>query len=154
MPSENGRIDINERETNHRASGDGDVRVLIVDDQAAFRVAARAVIERTRGFTLVGETGSGRDAAARVDALLPDLVLMDINMPGVDGIEATRRIKDAHPDILIILLSSYATQDVSPRAHSSGANAYLHKDELSPRTMHSLWQARDDLQIGRNQFPR
>ena len=67
------------------------VSVLVVDDQAPFRLAARAVLRRTEGFELVGEAADGEEALARARELRPALVLMDINMPGMSGIEATRR---------------------------------------------------------------
>jgi two-component system invasion response regulator UvrY len=70
----------------------GDVSVLIVDDQPPFRRAAAAVVRMTPGFAVVGEAGSGEEAVERVAELGPGLVLMDINMPGINGIEATRLI--------------------------------------------------------------
>jgi len=120
------------------------VRVLIVDDQPTFRVAARAVLGRLSDFTLVGEAGSGEEAIDRVDALKPDLVLMDINMGDMDGIEATRQITAAHPDVVVFLLSTYGLQDLPSAARTSGAAAYLHKDELSPREMRRLWESGGD----------
>ena len=68
------------------------VRVLIVDDQEPFRQAARAVVELTDGFEVAGEAETGEDAVDRARELEPDLVLMDVNLPGIDGLEATRRI--------------------------------------------------------------
>ena len=77
--------------------------VLVVDDQAPFRLAARAVLRRMEGFELVGEAVNGQDAIELVERLRPALVLMDINMPEMSGIEATRRIVSAHPDVVVIL---------------------------------------------------
>ena len=71
--------------------------VIVVDDQAPFRLAARAVLRRTEGFELVGEAANGLEAISLADALHPDLVLMDINMPEMGGLEATRRIVAGHP---------------------------------------------------------
>jgi DNA-binding NarL/FixJ family response regulator len=122
----------------------GVVRVLIVDDQPPFRTAARAVLSRVAGFELVGEAASGEEAVALSAAHHPDLVLMDINMGEMDGIEATRLITAGHPGTLVILVSTYAADDVPPGARSSGAGAYLNKDELSPRAVRRLWDAGGD----------
>ena len=88
------------------------VPVLIVDDQAPFRRAARAVVTATPGFEVVGEAESGEEAVEMVDALSPGLVLMDINLPGINGIEATRRITAAHPGAVVMLLSTYQAGDL------------------------------------------
>src|SRR5436190_22897073 len=80
------------------------VAVLIVDDQLLFRAVARTVIGMTSGFAVTTKAASGKEAIEQVDAHPPDLVLMDINLPGINGIEATRRIRSAHPDTAVILL--------------------------------------------------
>src|SRR5437764_14257914 len=88
------------------AVADEAVSVLVVDDQLPFRMAAKTVVRVTPGFEVVGEAESGEDAVAQVEALHPRLVLMDINMPGINGIEASRRIHQTHPDICVGLLST------------------------------------------------
>ena len=118
-----------------------DVRVMLVDDQERFRSAARQVVSRTRGFVLVGEAGDGDEAVECAGRTEPQLVLMDIHLPGIDGIEATRRILGLHPATTVILISSYARDDLPESAMRSGAKAYLHKEELSPRVLADLWQA-------------
>jgi two-component system invasion response regulator UvrY len=120
------------------------VRALIVDDQAPFRDAARAVLSRVAEFELVGAATSGEDAISLVDELLPALVLMDINMGAVDGIEATRAIVARHPGTFVVLVSTYTEADLPPAARTCGAAAYLNKDELSPRALRSLWAAGGD----------
>ena len=115
------------------------VSVMIVDDQAPFRTAARAVVSRIAGFELVAEVASGEDAVAMADEVEPQLVLMDINMGELDGIEATRLIVEANPDIRVILVSTYGLDDLPPTARTSGAIAYVNKDELSPRVIRRIW---------------
>lgn len=120
------------------------ISVMIVDDQPPFRAAARAVVARVAGFELVAEVESGEDAVARSSALAPDLVLMDINMGELDGIEATRIITQANPSTRVILVSTYDLDDLPPGARTSGAIAYVNKDELSPRVVRRLWEAGGD----------
>jgi DNA-binding NarL/FixJ family response regulator len=119
-----------------------DVSVLVVDDQAPFRSAARAVVERTRGFRWVGEADSGEAAVERAAELVPDLVLMDINLGEVSGIEATRRIVADRPETVVVLASSYAHTDLPTGARECGAVAYVHKEELSGSELQRLWDDR------------
>ena len=118
---------------------DADVTVLVVDDQPRFLTVARTVVERTNGFRVIGEASNGQDAIDQVAALRPALVLMDINMPGMDGIAATRRIVDSSPDVVVVLLSSYDRADLPPGFGESGATEYLHKEELVPARLRELW---------------
>lgn len=120
------------------------VRVLVVDDQAPFRAAARAVITRVPGFQLVAEATSGEEAVEVADVLHPAVVLMDINMGALDGLEATKIITDSHPETMVILVSTYTEDDMPPAARTCGAAAYVNKDELSPRVLRRLWEAGGD----------
>lgn len=104
--------------------------MLIVDDQAPFRSVARTVVSLTPGFEVVGEAGTGEDAVALAADLQPDLVLMDINLPGINGVEATRRIVDHRPATRVILLSTYRAEDLPADAASVGA-VYVHKEDFS-----------------------
>jgi pilus assembly protein CpaE len=117
--------------------------VLVVDDQAPFRLAARAVLRRLDGFEFAGEASSGPEAIKLVDSLRPSLVLMDINMPQMNGIEATRRIIRAHPEVAVILCSTHDPNDVPAEAASSGAIAYVSKEHLAADTLRQLWETRD-----------
>ncbi|HEY1672054.1 MAG TPA: response regulator transcription factor [Streptosporangiaceae bacterium] len=117
--------------------------MLVVDDQAPFRSAARAVLRRLEGFEFAGEASSGPEAIDLVDRLHPALVLMDINMPEMTGIEATRRIVSAHPDVVVILCSTYDAADLPPGAADSGAAAYVNKERLAADTIRQLWEERN-----------
>lgn len=119
------------------------VSVLIVDDQAPFRMAARAVLRRAEDFELVGEAASGAEAIELVDTLHPSLVLMDINMPEMNGVEATRRIVAEHPETVVFLCSTYDASDLPADAPTSGARAYVHKEHLSASSLTELWATRD-----------
>ena len=118
----------------------GQVRVLVVDDQRPFRLAAAAVLRRTPSFALVGEAASGEQALELLAERTPDLVLMDITMPGMGGVEATRRLLAAAPGTVVLLCSTYPRSDLPPDAASSGAAAYLHKEELAPDVLQEVWQ--------------
>jgi DNA-binding NarL/FixJ family response regulator len=118
------------------------VAVLIVDDQQPFRDVARTVIGMSAGFEVVAEAASGEEAVAAVDASPPDLVLMDINLPGMSGIEATREITASHPEVSIILLSTYSEADLPSDARDCGAIAYVHKEDFGPALMRQLWDER------------
>jgi DNA-binding NarL/FixJ family response regulator len=115
------------------------VSVLIVDDQQPFRAVARTVIGMTAGFEVTGEAESGEDAVAAVDANPPALVLMDINLPGINGIEACRQITTAHPEVKVILLSTYSEMDLPQDARQCGALTYVHKEDFGPALVQSIW---------------
>ena len=115
------------------------VPVLIVDDQAFFRSAAQAVLAVTPGFSAVGEAASGEEAIFRVGELQPGLVLMDIHLPGISGIEATRRIRGTHPGTAVLLLSTYRAEDLPADAHDCGAMDYLHKEDFEPEVLERIW---------------
>ena len=123
------------------------VSVLVVDDQAPFRLAARAVIKRSDGFELVGEAETGEEAVEMAADLHPDLVLMDINMPGINGIEATSRIVADAPEAVVFLCSTYERSDLPEEAGESGARAYINKEELGPAVLRDLWDARQSVTL-------
>ncbi|HMO11605.1 MAG TPA: response regulator transcription factor [Actinotalea sp.] len=108
--------------------------VLLVDDQALQRVGFRLVIESEPDLVVVGEAADGQVALDQVAALAPDVVLMDIRMPGMDGIEATRRIVEAHPGSRVLVLTTFDVDDLAFAAVRAGASGFLLKsarrDEL------------------------
>jgi DNA-binding NarL/FixJ family response regulator len=112
------------------------VQVIVVDDQAPFRAAARRVVAATAGFELAAEASSGEEAIALVAAIRPDLVLIDVHMPGMSGIELARRIADGTRAILV---SSSKAEELPKEAMSSGAAGYIKKDDFGPSALRAAW---------------
>jgi DNA-binding NarL/FixJ family response regulator len=117
------------------------VRVLIVDDQEPFRMAARMVVEITDGFEVVGEAETGEDSVRMAQELAPDLVLMDVNLPGINGLDATRQILTGASPVVVLLLSTYEEEEYAPRAAECGAAAYIPKSSFGPDRLEAAWQA-------------
>ena len=103
------------------------VRILIADDHASFRSGLRALLESVGGLTVVGEAETGAQAVDRAAELQPDVVLMDLNMPDVDGIYATRQIVSTSPHIAVLVISMYEDSDQVFGALKAGARGYLLK---------------------------
>jgi DNA-binding NarL/FixJ family response regulator len=103
------------------------VRVLIVDDHELFRKGVQVILARAEGIESVGEAENGNVALQRIDELRPDVILMDINMPVCDGLEATRRIKAAYPNIRILILTVSEAEEMLFDAIKAGANGYILK---------------------------
>ena len=117
------------------------VGVVVVDDQPPFRRAARAVVAATTGFELIAEAWSGEEAVQLARSLRPDLVLMDIKMPGIGGIEATRRISAAKSATAVVLVSTYRETDLPASAHACGAATYIHKNRFGSRVLEEVWHS-------------
>jgi two-component system, NarL family, invasion response regulator UvrY len=117
------------------------VRVWVVDDQASFRMATAAALAAMEDFVMAGECETGESAIELIRNASAGIVLMDIHMPGMGGIEATRRIRAAHPDLIVLLMSTYDVEDLPAAAADCGAAAYLHKEQLSPDLLTRLWRA-------------
>ena len=118
--------------------------MLVADDQAPFRNAARAVLAAMVEFELVGEAASGEGAVEAAARLGPDLVLMDVHMEGIGGVEAARRIRVAQPDASVILVSSYRAEDLATAVAEAGAAAFLAKDRFGPAALRELWASRTE----------
>ena len=120
------------------SAGTRPVDVLIVDDQAPFRSAARVLVSLLRGWEVVAEAETGEDAVRLAAELRPDVVLMDINLPGRNGIESTRDLLAVHPGAAVVLTSTYAAADLPAGADGCGAVGYVRKEELTPRLLREL----------------
>jgi len=103
-------------------------RVLLADDHTLIRAGLRLVVEQQPEFTVVGEAADGRQAVALAESLKPDIVVMDIGMPGLNGIEACRQIRESLPDTQVVMLSMHSDEGYVLRALKAGARAYLLKD--------------------------
>jgi len=116
------------------------VRVWVVDDQASFRRATAATVAATEDFAMGGDCETGESAIELIPDGSAGIVLMDIHMPGMGGIEATRRIRAAHPDLIVLLTSTYDVEDLPLEVADCGAEAYLHKEDLSPELLSRIWR--------------
>jgi DNA-binding NarL/FixJ family response regulator len=114
------------------------VRVLTVDDQELFRGVARDVIEATPGFEPIGEVCSGEEGLEAVGRLAPDLVLLDVRMPGLGGIEVARRLAETHPQVVVVLISIEERIDI-PSAEQLSAVPLVRKQDFGPRLLRRLW---------------
>jgi DNA-binding NarL/FixJ family response regulator len=113
--------------TEGRAAGPA-VTVLIVDDQQLIREGLRTLLELERGITIAGDAPNGAAGVAAADELHPDVILMDIRMPGMDGVEATRRIRANDPSARILVLTTFDEDELVLEAVRAGARGYLLKD--------------------------
>lgn len=119
------------------------IRVIVVDDESLVRAALRVFLESTDGFEIVGEAANGADAITLVRAVHPDVVLMDVQMPIMDGIEATRRLTREFPGIKIVALTTFSTERVVVPMLSAGASGFLVKDTAPEQILDSARLAFD-----------
>jgi DNA-binding NarL/FixJ family response regulator len=116
------------------------LRVVVADDQALVRVGFRGIIEATPGFTVVGEAGNGAQAVEAARASMPDVVLMDVRMPVMDGIEATRQITGGDPgrDVRVLILTTFDLDEYVYAAIRAGASGFLLKDTMPADLLHAI----------------
>ena len=110
-----------------------------MDDQVVFRRAAHDVIVATPGFEPVGEAESGEEAVAAVERLRPELVLLDVRMPGIGGIEAARRITSAHPETVVVLISIEEPTRSSTPCAAPARRTLVRKQDFGPALLRRIW---------------
>jgi DNA-binding NarL/FixJ family response regulator len=118
-------------------------RVLLADDHRLMRSGLRLVIEQNPDFQVVGEADDGRQAVALTSELKPDVVVMDIGMPNLNGIEAAHQITEAHPEVPVVMLSMHSDEGYVLRALKSGARAYLLKDSAEADLSRAIQAVRE-----------
>lgn len=105
----------------------GSCKVLLVDDEPTLRSLLRLLLDRTGRYEVVGEAGDGQEALERASAVSPDLVLIDLSMPRMDGLEALPHLRRLVPDAHLVVLSGFATHAAADTARRAGAHGYLQK---------------------------
>lgn len=124
------------------------IKLLLADDHAMVRRGLQVFLSTQTEIRLIGEAATGQETLAQVETLQPDVVLMDINMPGMSGIEATSRIKQLYPHVKVIILTSFSDQDHALPAIRAGAKGYLLKDiepEDLVRAIHNVYKGKVEL---------
>jgi two-component system nitrate/nitrite response regulator NarL len=116
------------------------IGVVVVDDGRAFRLAARDVIAATPDFELLGEVASGREALAAADELHPDLVLLEVRLTGMDGIETSKRLSAAHAESVVVLVSVEDPLSLPAEVAACGAADVIRKQELRPALLRRIWR--------------
>ena len=122
----------------------GTIRVLLVDDHHVVREGLRRILELENRMQVVGDAGSGEEAIAKAVSLSPDVIIMDLKMPGMDGITATREIKQKMPEVNILMLTLYA-EDFVKQAIEAGASGYLLKDSNCQQITEAIIHVYDGL---------
>lgn len=114
------------------------INVMLVDDQTIIRDGIRSILETNKDISVVGEAGNGKDAYEKTSELKPNIILMDIRMPEMDGVEATRRIKKDFPETVIIVLTTFDDDEYIIKAMTYGASGYLLKDIGSEKLVQAI----------------
>lgn len=127
---------------------DTKIRVIVADDHAMIRQGLCSVLIQYSDILVVGEAANGEDAIALADHLQPDVMLMDIHLPKLDGIEATRLLKRTHPGVVVIGLSAHITGPVETAMKAAGATAFVNKEEAVEKLYHTILVAREVLSAG------
>jgi len=112
--------------------------VIAVDDRPAFLDVVRKIVRAAPGLVMVAEATCGEQAVELVEQMRPDLVVMDVRMPGIGGVGATQKIKAAHPSTIVALISTCSPEDLPAETESSAADAVICKRDLRPRLLEEL----------------
>jgi len=120
------------------------IKILVVDDQKMIRNGLRNLIEKQPNIEFIGETEDGLTAVKMAEKLMPDVVLMDVIMPGLNGIEATRQIKNKFPQVKVIALSILSNRELIREMFKAGASAYLLKEDVSEEWLKAVKAVRAD----------
>jgi two-component system response regulator NreC len=115
------------------------IRILISDDHGVMRAGLRALLSAESEFEVVSEAADGREVLASVGGLCPDVVILDINMPGPDGIEVTRRLKEAFPDIRVLILTVHEDEGLLRAAIRAGASGYILKRAVGTELIDAIY---------------
>ncbi|HVU25628.1 MAG TPA: response regulator transcription factor [Opitutus sp.] len=116
----------------------GSLKIILADDHALVRAGIRTLLEQYPGVSIIAEAGDGRETIALVQAHAPDVVVMDISMPGLNGFDATERIAREHPATKVLVLSMHTGEDYVLQALRAGATGYLLKDSATEELGHAL----------------
>jgi len=114
------------------------IRVLVVEDHAVVRQSLHVMLDMDPDVVVVGEAVNGDEAIARVQELHPDLVLMDVRMDGMDGVEATRRLRDLAPEVAVLILTGFGEDEILLRAVEAGAHGFLVKDASAAEVVEAI----------------
>ena len=124
------------------ANASAKIKILIVDDKAHVRQGLQTVLELSEGFEIVGEACNGLEAIRAAELLKPEVVLMDLEMPVLGGLEATRRIKEQHPEIGVVILTIHGTDEIRELAVMAGSDAFIEKEAPTEYLMAAIREVR------------
>ena len=124
-----------------------EIKLLVVDDLEHVRQGLRTILELAGGLTVVGEAGNGLEAIQQVNQLRPDVVLMDLVMPQIDGLEATERIKAQHPEIGVVMISIHDKEAAREQAESAGVDAFLAKGSDTETLVKTIREVAEKLRV-------
>ena len=120
------------------ANASSKIRILIVDDLARVRLGLRTILELSEDLEVVGEARNGVEAIRAAELLHPEVILMDLEMPVLGGMEATRRIKEQHPEIGVVIVTIHGSDDVREQAMSVGSDAFIEKEAPTEQLMAAI----------------